>query len=156
MKYRALKSYLAIQTRERVRLSFDDIVHIAKVQLPPSAYDHPAWWANDSKSHVQAKAWLDAGYKTENVDLESQRVEFVRVEQKPRGVREMQQAFNDDPEQGPKNVKIHPMIGAMKGTFTIRDWDVTKPALDEDELAEWEASIERKFDKVAARFVKPE
>jgi hypothetical protein len=47
------------------------------------------------------------------------------------------------------------MIGALKGTFTIKGWDVTKPALDEEELAEWEANIERKFDDIAAGLAKP-
>jgi hypothetical protein len=41
------------------------------------------------------------------------------------------------------------MIGALKGTFTIEPgWDLTKPALDEDELAEWEASLDRKADLI--------
>lgn len=141
MKYFALKSFLNSQTRARLGLSFEEIARIAGVELPASAYDHPAWWAN-SKSHVQAEAWLGAGYKTENVDLAAKRVEFVRSETSERGVREMTSAF-DHGRGGPG--KKHPAAGAMKGTFTIRDWDVTKPALDEDELAEWEANIERKM-----------
>jgi hypothetical protein len=144
MKYAALKSFLAAQGRPRIELSFAEIVRRAGVRLPASAYAHSAWWANDSKSHVQAKAWLEAGYKTENVDLTAQRVAFVQVER--RGVQEMQKTYEHQPGAP---MRKHPAAGALKGTFTISpDWDVTKPALDEDELAEWEAGIDRMADQV--------
>jgi hypothetical protein len=120
MKYEALRAHLQKQTSAKLRMSFAEVAKAAKVRLPASAYRYPAWWANDPAHHAQARAWTEAGYRTQNVDLEAQRVEFVRVE-----------AF-----------KVHPAYGAMKGTFTIRDWDVTKPALDPEELAEWEANIE--------------
>jgi hypothetical protein len=146
MKYAALKSYLASRTQIRVQLSFDDVARIAKVRLPASAYDHAAWWANDSKSHVQAKAWLEAGYKTENIDLAAKTVEFVRVGREQRGVREVRHSEFQDQAGAP--LKRHPMIGAMKGTFTIAPgWDLTRPALDPEELAEWEASLDRKADR---------
>ena len=144
MKYDALNSYLVSQTRTRLRLSFGDIARIAKVRLPASAYEHPAWWANDSKSHVQAKAWLEAGFRTENINLAAQSVEFVRV--KHPGVGETQQ--DDFRHQTGPLAKKHPLIGAMKGTFTIAPgWDLTRPALDPEELAEWEASLDRKAER---------
>ncbi|MGQ0534305.1 MAG: DUF7662 domain-containing protein [Caulobacteraceae bacterium] len=140
MKYAGLKSYLASQRQPRIRLSFAEIGRRAGIRLPTSAYQHPAWWANDSKSHVQAKAWLEAGYKTENVDLAARSVEFVRVER--RGVHEVEQ--NDFEGKPASLVKKHPMAGALKGTFTIAPgWDLTRPALDEDELAEMEANLDR-------------
>ena len=38
----------------------------------------------------------------------------------------------------------------MKGTFTVDpDWDLTNPVFDEDEMAEWEASLERKAKLIA-------
>jgi hypothetical protein len=44
----------------------------------------------------------------------------------------------------------HPLIGSMKGTFTIEPgWDLTKPALDAEELAEMEANLERTADLIA-------
>ncbi|WP_425412033.1 DUF7662 domain-containing protein [Lysinibacillus contaminans] len=36
--------------------------------LPPSAYNHSAWWAN-SESHVQAKSWLDVQWEFEDIEL---------------------------------------------------------------------------------------
>jgi hypothetical protein len=145
MKYEALKLFFAAQRRPRLRMTFEEVARAAKVRLPASAYEHPAWWANDSSSHVQAKAWLDARYRTENVDIEAQSVEFVRAEARAQGVREMQEAF----EHHREHADMHPAFGALKGTFTIEPgWDLTKPALDEGELAEWEANLDRKADLV--------
>lgn len=144
MKYEKLRSYLSAQRQSRIRLTFAEVARRSEVKLPASAYGHAAWWANDSTSHVQARAWLEAGYKTENIDISKQTVEFVRVERQ--GVREMQQDVFDHKPGAP--LKKHPASGALKGTFTISvDWDLTKPVHDEGELAEWEASIERKADR---------
>jgi hypothetical protein len=149
MKYTGLKSYLAAQRQPRIRLSFGEVGKRAGIRLPSSAYQHPAWWANDSKSHVQAKAWLEAGYKTEDVDLAAQSVEFVRVER--HGVRDVSQ--NNFEHQsvatGKSSVKKHPMAGALKGTFTIAPgWNLTRPTLDDDELAEMEANLDRTADMI--------
>ncbi|MGH6951510.1 MAG: hypothetical protein ACREH4_11585, partial [Vitreimonas sp.] len=62
------------------------------------------------------------------------------------GLRELQQ--NEFEHQPASPVKKHPAAGLLKGTFTIRDWDVTQPALDADEYAAWEANILRKMDEV--------
>lgn len=127
-------------------MSFDEVAAAAKVKLPASAYRYPQWWQNDAVHHVQAKAWIEAGYKTENVDLDAQSVEFVRMAAPVRGVREMQQSYQPKPATP---YKVHPAYGALKGTFTIDpDWDLTKPTLDEDELAEMEANLDRLADRV--------
>ncbi|MFT3728361.1 MAG: hypothetical protein QM759_11110 [Terricaulis sp.] len=148
MKYDALKLFLLARTQQRLRLSFQQVAVAAKVRLPASAFHHPAWWANDSKSHAQSKAWLEAGYKTENVDITAQSVEFVRVEAQGRGVSEMPEAF--EPAAG--ELEQHPLVGWMKGTFTIAsDWDLTKPSLDPHELAEMEANLDRLADMVDER-----
>lgn len=142
MKYKKLKAFLASIGAERVALTFQAVERVAEVTLPASAFRRAQWWQNDAVHHVQAQAWMGAGYRTEAVNLAKQSVEFVRVRSAGPGVREMAEEYQHEP---PMPVKMHPAYGAMKGTFTIRDWDVTKPAMDEDELAEWEASLERKF-----------
>jgi hypothetical protein len=43
--------------------------------LPPSAYRHRAWWADDV-THVEARAWLELGRRVEEVNLERQIVQF--------------------------------------------------------------------------------
>lgn len=42
--------------------------------LPPSAYKHREWWANNGHGH--ARAWAGAGYRVIAVDLRGQRVTF--------------------------------------------------------------------------------
>ncbi|MGH6950424.1 MAG: DUF7662 domain-containing protein, partial [Vitreimonas sp.] len=130
-------------------MTFAEVAMAVGTSLPASAYRYPAWWANDPAHHAQARAWTEAGYRSENVDLKEQSVEFVRVETTARGVREMQESYNHKPAAP---VKKHPAAGALKGTFTISpDWDLTKPALDPEELAEWEANIERMADEMPSQ-----
>ncbi len=149
MKYNALKAFLAARHKPRLRMTFEEVAKVAGTPLPASAYRYPAWWANDPTHHAQARAWTEAGYRSANVDLEKQRVEFVRVEAPTRGVQEMQKTYDHKPAAP---VKKHPAAGALKGTFTVGpDWDLTQPALDPEELAEWEANIERMADEVYSR-----
>jgi|GEM_PF-246645 len=144
MKYGTLRAFLSRQTSARLKMSFDEVTAAAKVKLPASAFRYPQWWENDPAHHVQAKAWLDAGYRTERLDLNARTVEFARLEV-ARGVREMSYTF----DQEPKRAAVHPAYGALKGTFTIDpDCDLTKPALDEDELAEMDANLDRLADRV--------
>jgi hypothetical protein len=46
--------------------------------LPRSAHVYSAWWHNDDPSHVQCRAWNDAGYQA-NPDLTGRRVTFTRA-----------------------------------------------------------------------------
>jgi hypothetical protein len=146
MKYAGLQAYLSKRSEPRISMSFAEVAAAAKVKLPASAYRHPQWWQNDAEHHVQAKAWIEAGYKTENVDIDAQRVEFVRVAAPLRGVREMQKTYEHEP--GPP-YKVHPAYGALKGVVTIHDWDLTQPAMDPEEYAEYETNLVRKMDEIA-------
>jgi hypothetical protein len=48
-------------------------------------------------------------------------------------------------DAGEKKSRRSPLFGALKGTFWIDpDWDLTKPTLSEEEMAEWDASLDRK------------
>ena len=77
-KYEPLGDYLKKQTASRLTLSFKDIAGIIGDALPDSARAHSAWWAKDQK-HVEAKARLDAGWKSVSVSLMEERVTFFRV-----------------------------------------------------------------------------
>ena len=70
-------------TREQIRLqksdisndrtlSFEKIEMILGFKLPKSAYKYSAWWSNHIGSHTQAHSWIDAGYKTQSVELGNQ------------------------------------------------------------------------------------
>lgn len=82
-RYLNLEMYLRrIQaTAKTVTLTFGEIEAILGCSLPSSAYRHPAWWANqrDTTTRPQAKAWTDAGYAVESVQLTNQTVHFHRI-----------------------------------------------------------------------------
>jgi len=79
-RYAPLAIWLQSQpsSRDRARLTFEDIEGIIGEVLPPSAHQHRAWWANDT-SHVHAKQWLDAGWRVAQVSAAEQRVVFARI-----------------------------------------------------------------------------
>ena len=63
---------------EVVHLSFREIEALLGVALPASARRYRPWWANEEAgTHVHARAWLDAGRRTTNVDLAAGTVDFT-------------------------------------------------------------------------------
>lgn len=78
-KYDALRERLDVSAEPVLRLSFTDIERILGEVLPPSARKYPAWWANEAPGgpHSHARSWLDAGYRTQHLDLNAQTVEFM-------------------------------------------------------------------------------
>jgi hypothetical protein len=80
-KYDALSERLARTPGESVTLSFTELDELVK-GLPGSARQHAAWWANEtgpSQRHVQARAWLGAGWQVDHVDFNDHRVIFRRA-----------------------------------------------------------------------------
>jgi len=62
------------------RSSFAEIEAVLGFALPRSAYAYPAWWSNDATGHSHSLAWLDAGWKTEQVDIAGQKLTFRKAE----------------------------------------------------------------------------
>ncbi len=77
-KYSPLAELLQRRSGASVELSFATIAEVVG-GLPDSARRHRAWWANDP-SHVQARAWLDAGWQIDDVRPDQGRVRFRRRE----------------------------------------------------------------------------
>jgi hypothetical protein len=77
-KYEPLPQFLAAGRTSTKRLTFAEIERILGFKLPKSAYEHEAWWANNATGHSHARVWLDAGWRTENVDLATRKVTFQR------------------------------------------------------------------------------
>jgi hypothetical protein len=65
-KYDPLKEFLQNSNKTTMVLTFQEIEHILKDSLPPSASNHSAWWSNDITHHVHARAWLEAGWLVES------------------------------------------------------------------------------------------
>lgn len=79
-KYNSLLQYLVRSDALYLKISFAEVEKILGAPLPQSARRYSAWWGNDQGvRHVQAASWQDAGYHTENVDLNAGTVSFRRV-----------------------------------------------------------------------------
>jgi hypothetical protein len=103
-------------------MTFAQIEEIIGSPLPPSSRVHRAWWSNNPSNSVMTKEWLDAGFQSEQVDMEGRKLVFRRI---ARGSFK-EEAVRSDEGQKPKR---HPLIGWMKGTITIAPGvDLTEPA----------------------------
>lgn len=63
-RYDPLSRYLRRQSAAELELSFAEIETLIAALLPKSAA-RPQWWANEKSAdstHVQKRAWADAGY----------------------------------------------------------------------------------------------
>jgi hypothetical protein len=79
-KYSPLKEFLADRSETEVPMMFNEIEAIIGAPLPPVAFKHRAWWSNNPSNSVITRAWLDAGYKTERVDMGSQKLVFRKAD----------------------------------------------------------------------------
>jgi len=79
-KYRLLSDYLYNSEESRIQLSFRDIEEKLGFDLPKSAHDHRAFWANTT-SHSIALSWIGVGYETVEVDMDGKFVVFEKKRQ---------------------------------------------------------------------------
>jgi hypothetical protein len=79
-KYDGLAVLLQAKRGSRVLLAFDEVASVVPGGLPPSAHQYSAWWSNEAAgSHVQARAWMNSGWRVEAVDLHGRTVTFTRM-----------------------------------------------------------------------------
>jgi len=81
-KYTPLEEWLRAQAEsdtDVMTMSFEQIEALLHDSLPPSARRYRTWWANDIATHPQARAWMLAGWKAENLDPATETVTFVRA-----------------------------------------------------------------------------
>lgn len=79
-KYAGLEGHLKFRGAftSLVKLSFARIDGLIGSNLPMNAYRDPSWWSNASSS-VHTKAWLDAGWEVQEVNLKEGYVTFKKV-----------------------------------------------------------------------------
>jgi hypothetical protein len=79
-KYGGLSSYLKFRASftNVVKLSFARMDGIIGDNLPMNAYRDEKWWSN-MLTNVHAKAWLDAGWNVQEVNLKEGYVVFKKV-----------------------------------------------------------------------------
>ncbi len=75
-KYRPLLDYLRHCEQDEVTLSFAEIEALLGASLPSSARRDRGWWSNRRRGGLQAAAWLETGYRAEDLDLKGERITF--------------------------------------------------------------------------------
>ena len=81
-KYAPLENYLRDlpESQREVVLSFEQVEEILKFRLPASAYEDERWWMHEKEAnHVSTRAWINAGWKVESVDVNRKQVTLARV-----------------------------------------------------------------------------
>ena len=118
-KYEPLSEFLRKQAANEVRVSFEQIERIIGAKLPASAHEHRAWWSNNPNNSVMTRAWLDAGFRSEQVDMARRKLTFRKVAP----------TASTTADNRPAMSTRHPLYGWMKGTVTIAPGvDLTEPA----------------------------
>ena len=119
-KYSRLGEFLRAQRSKEVPMTFAEIERVIGGKLPPNSPQYPAWWSNNPSNNVMTKEWLNAGFRTEQVDVKSRRVVFRRVDEKLA-------ATTSSPPA--KKGGHHPIFGALKGLVRVAPGvDLTEPA----------------------------
>lgn len=115
-KYDALQRHLMAGSLTEWRASFSEIEAVLDFPLPRSAYVYPAWWSNDATGHSHSRAWLGAGWKTAQVDLQTQQVTFLKA-----GDEALKQ-------EASSRAPMQTLYGALKGVIQmVAGTDLTKP-----------------------------
>ena len=126
-KYEPLTRHLRAQVADTVRMRFSDIERVIGAKLPPSAAHNRAYWSNNTSNSVLTKAWLAAGFRSEQVDLAGRELVFRRTASRravtPTGFSEAPAASypREDSMQEPS------LFGCMAGTIIVKG-DLTEPA----------------------------
>jgi hypothetical protein len=110
-KYAPLADFLRHQQTLEVPMTFAEIERLIGRKLPPTAEAHRAWWSNNPTNNVMTKAWLDAGFQSEQVDMEARKLVFRRVRNLP--------PVPQPPPEKPGEKRQHPLFGALRGLFRV-------------------------------------
>jgi len=81
-KYSPLEHYLRDlpDSQREITFDFEQIERILNNKLPSSAYEDRRWWDHEKEgNHRNTRAWANAGWMVENVDVNKKRVSLVRV-----------------------------------------------------------------------------
>jgi len=120
-KYAPLGDYLAKKDAPHIPMTFAEIEAVVQNTLPASARSHRGFWSNNPTNSVITYAWLGAGYKTEKVDMATERLVF-------RKDTSTGQPTPAD-QQGVAPTGDHPAFGCLQGTIQLADnVDLTSPA----------------------------
>ncbi len=79
-KYQRLYRHLCAMNKQEWPTTFSEVEAIIGFDLPASAREHRAWWANQSPAlgHSYSAAWRAAGWETAEVDMVAETLTFRR------------------------------------------------------------------------------
>ena len=127
-KYDPLGQYLASNPFDEVSMTFSEIEQVLGFALPEKSKRIRAWWSNNPDNSVLTKVWLEAGFRSEQVDMAAQKLVFRRMVPS-RGMGEEGRGFAGAPEEASKKPRRHPAFGALKDvTWIAPGVDLTEPA----------------------------
>jgi hypothetical protein len=81
-KYTPLENYLRDlpDSQREVSLDFQQIERILNAKLPSSAYEDRRWWDHETEgNHITQRAWANAGWKIQSLDVNQKRVKLIRI-----------------------------------------------------------------------------
>ena len=104
-------------------MTFVEIEQVIGGKLPRSAFQYRPWWSNNPSGHVNACSWLQAGYKTADVDMAKRKLAFRKAP-----ADELPARRNDETSKDKEANPYSRIFGALKGTVTIAPGvDLTQP-----------------------------
>lgn len=128
-KYDPLGAYLKAQRLSHIPMTFEEIERVIGFSLPPVANGNRAWWSNSPTNNVMTTVWIDAGFKTEQVDMASRRLVFRRRGDASPPSSSTPRAPTPPPLPSSGARRDHRLFGCLKGTVTLSaDLDLTAPA----------------------------
>ena len=126
-KYTPLENQLRKLREPSVAITFDEIEKIIRAKLPPSAYIHRAWWSNNPSNGVITQAWLNAGYKSADVDMKGRKLVFRKSESDD-SQSEDQRNFSATDNIARDISLTQNILRTLKGTVTLMPGtDLTSP-----------------------------
>jgi hypothetical protein len=122
-KYDPLGSFLKSRSTEEVPMKFEEVEAVIGTPLPPAAARHPAWWSNNPRNNVMTRVWLEAGYRTERVDLGGRKLVFRRAA-KPAPTQDPSPTAPTTPRGG----RLEALRSRLRGTVRFAPgFDPTEP-----------------------------
>jgi hypothetical protein len=127
-KYDPLGRYLAAQDRSEVAMTFSEIEKVTGVPLPEKSSRYPAWWSNNASNSTMTKVWIDAGYRTERVDIGARRLVFRRV---GKGRNMPEAPPQTRPAQSARTSLLERVRASFAGTVHVNEGvDLTDPTVE--------------------------
>jgi hypothetical protein len=119
-KYDPLGRFLRERSSEETPMTFAEIEQVIGIPLPPAAERHPAWWSNNPSN----KVWLEAGYRSERVDLGGRKLVFRRSQVRPNSPR----PAGGQPARAIPMGILETIRNRLRGSVTMApDFDPTAP-----------------------------